>query len=197
MRQEELPGDFIVVEGADGAGTTTQSKRLAEHLGAEWTFEPTDMDIGRKVDEMISSDDHSPETVALGFAADRMLHLEEKIIPMLEKGVNVVSDRYLHSSLVYQPVMGADRYWVKKLNRKALRPDLTLVLDISAEIGMSRVEQRGMDGNVFENLDFQQEVVKRYRQLDEDDRTVLIDASRSKDEVFQSIRNAVEKELDF
>lgn len=197
MRQEELSGDFIVVEGADGAGTTTQSKRLAEHLGAEWTFEPTDMDIGRKVDEMISSDDHSPETVALGFAADRMVHLEEKIIPMLEKGVNVVSDRYLQSSLVYQPIMGADRDWVKKLNRKALIPDLTLVLDISAEVGMSRVEQRGMDGNVFENLDFQQEVVKRYRQLDEDERTVLIDASGSKDEVFQIMRNAVEKELDF
>lgn len=197
MRQEELPGDFIVVEGADGAGTTTQSKRLAEQLGAEWTFEPTDMDIGRKVDEMISSDSYSPETVALGFAADRMVHLEEKVIPMLENGVNVVSDRYLHSSLVYQPVMGADRDWVKKLNRTALKPDLTLVLDISAEVGMSRVEQRGMDGNVFENLDFQQKVVKRYRQLEEDDKTVLVDASRSKDKVFQSLRSAVEKELDF
>lgn len=189
MQEHSYPGTFIVVEGADGAGTTTQSKRLAEELDAYWTYEPSGNSMGEKVDELISSEDYSPETVALGFAADRMVHLEEEIIPRLEKGETVVCDRYYHSSLVYQPVMGADRDWVKNLNRSALRPDKTFILDVSAETGMERVDDRGRDGNIFEELDFQQKVVLRYRELVEnlDEQVIRVDSSRSKQNVFQDI----------
>ncbi|MFQ3275637.1 MAG: dTMP kinase [Candidatus Nanohaloarchaea archaeon] len=197
MKENDFPGTFIVIEGADGAGTTTQSERLAEEIGAELTFEPTDMSIGRKVDEMISSNDNSPETVALGFAADRMVHLEERVIPWLEEGKTVISDRYAHSSLVYQPIMGADRGWVEELNKEALKPDLTVILDISAEVGMSRVEERGHDGNIFEEMSFQQKVVKRYRELKDRENVAVVDAAGSKDEVFRSVKTAVEDKLDF
>jgi dTMP kinase len=186
-----------VIEGADGAGTTTMSKKLADELDSQWTFEPTDKTIGKKVDEIISSGDYSPEATALAFASDRIVHLEERVIPYLEEGKTVVSDRYYHSSLVYQPVMGADSDWVKDINRKAITPDLTIILDISAEIGMDRIDDRGRDGNVFEELDFQQKVVKRYRDFDEDEEVVVIDASRSKDEVFQDLVKAVEQKLGF
>lgn len=196
MREQDFDGTFIVVEGADGAGTTTQSKELAEKLDAEWTFEPTDKRIGVKVDEMISGEDNSAEAIALGFAADRMTHLEERVIPWLKDGKTVVSDRYYHSSLVYQPVMGADREWVEKLNKEALKPDLTIILDVSAEVGMERVDHRGRDGNIFEELSFQQKVVKRYREM-EDESTVLVDASQSKEQVFQEIKSHVEERLDF
>jgi dTMP kinase len=197
VKEKNFPGTFIVIEGADGAGTTTQSERLAEKIGAELTFEPTDKKIGRKVDEMISGDNHSPETTALGFAADRMVHLEERVIPWLEQGKTVVSDRYAHSSLAYQPVMGAEREWVETLNRDILKPDLTVILDISAEVGMSRVEDRGRDGNVFEQMDFQQKVVRKYREMEERENTVLVDASKGKDEVFRQVKTAVEEKLDF
>jgi dTMP kinase len=197
VKEKEFSGNFIVIEGADGAGTTTQSKRLAEELEAELTFEPTDKTVGRKVDEMISSDDHSPETIALGFAADRMVHLEERVIPWLKKGKTVVSDRYAHSSLVYQPVMGVDKEWVESLNQEALKPDLTVILDISAEVGMSRVEERGHDGNIFEEMSFQQKVVKRYREMEDREDVVVIDASGSKDEVFEQLKAAVDEKLDF
>lgn len=195
MEGNKYSGNFIVVEGADGAGTTTQSKKLAAHLDAHWTYEPTDNSIGEKVDEMISSDQHSPESIALGFAADRMVHLEEEIIPRLEKGETVVCDRYYHSSLVYQSVLGANYKWIKKLNQEALRPDLTLLMDISAEEGMNRVENRGKDGNIFEDLDFQQEVVLKYRDLNErmDEEIVLVDASQSKKKVFKSVKTALEE----
>jgi len=190
VKENKYPGTFIVIEGADGAGTTTQSKKLTKHLGAHWSFEPTNESIGKKVDEMISSDEYSPESIALGFAADRMVHLEEDIIPRLEKGETVVCDRYYHSSLVYQPVLGgADYKWVKELNKQAIKPDLTLLMDVSAEEGMARVEDRGKDGNVFEELDFQQKVVLKYRELESklDEKIVVIDASKI-EEVSNSIK---------
>lgn len=193
MREKEFPGTFIVIEGADGAGTTTQSKKLAKELDAYWTYEPTGNKIGEKVDEMISSDDYSAEAIALGFAADRMVHLEEEVVPRLKKGETVVCDRYYHSSLVYQPVLGADFDRVKDLNRYALKPDLTVVLDVPADTGMERVDERGHDGNIFEELSFQQKVVVKYRELSNrlDEDIELVDSSRSREEVFSDILDLV------
>lgn len=193
MKKEKFPGTFIVVEGADGAGTTTQSKKLAEELDAYWTYEPAGNKMGEKVDEMISSEDYSPEAIALGFAADRMVHLEEEVVPRLKEGETVVCDRYYHSSLVYQPVLGADFDWVKELNRNALTPDVTVVLDVSADTGMERVGERGRDGNIFEKLSFQEKVVVRYRELSDrlDEGIEVVDASQSKEEVFSDISKLV------
>jgi dTMP kinase len=190
MKQHRFPGRLIVVEGPDGSGTTTISKKLAEHLGAYWTYEPTDDRIGQKVDEMISGEDYSPEAVALAFAADRMAHLEEEIIPRLKEGETVICDRYYHSSLVYQPAMGVNLDRVMELNRNALTPDKTFILDVSAEEGMSRVEDRGEDDNIFENLDFQERVVARYKKLMEhlDEDMAYIDASQSVKEVFSEVK---------
>ncbi|MFB6158940.1 MAG: dTMP kinase [Candidatus Nanohalobium sp.] len=193
MKKNSYPGTFIVVEGPDGAGTTTQSKKLAEKLDAYWTCEPADNSIGKKVDEMISGKDYSPEAVVLAFAADRKVHLEEEVIPRLEEGETVICDRYYHSSLVYQPVLGADYSWVKKLNRDAVRPDKTFILDVKAETGMERVNKRGHDGNIFENLSFQQKAVLKYRGLDEklDEDIELVDASEPKKKVFEKINSVL------
>ncbi len=190
MRSQRYDGTFIVIEGADGAGTTTQSERLADEIGAFWTKEPADNLIGEKVDAMISEGRYSPEAIALGFAADRMVHLEEEVIPRLKDGETVVCDRYYHSSLVYQPVLGADRDWVRELNRAAIRPDLSIILDVAAEEGMDRVTSRGPDDNIFEELSFQQKVVLGYRELAEglEERTEIIDASRSIDAVYSSVK---------
>lgn len=191
MKNKQYPGKFIVVEGADGAGTTTQSKKLAEELDAYWTCEPAGNKVGEKVDEMISSEQYSPQAIALAFAADRMVHLEEEVLPKLENGETVVCDRYYHSSLVYQPVLGAEFGWVKKLNREALKPDKTIILDVSADIGMGRVDNRGPDGNIFEEMEFQEEVVVRYRKLGSklDEDISVIDATSDKEEVFSSLLN--------
>ncbi|MFB6204868.1 MAG: dTMP kinase [Candidatus Nanohaloarchaea archaeon] len=197
MREESYPGTFIVVEGADGAGTTTQAERLAEEMDVFYTAEPAENLVGEKVDEMISSGDYSPQAVALAFAADRMVHLEEEILPRLKEGETVVCDRYYHSSLVYQTVLGAERDWVEQLNRAAIRPDLTVVLDVSAETGMDRVEKRGTDGNIFENLDFQEEVVLRYRRLEDEleEDIEVIDGSPSRDRVFSRLYSVVKEEI--
>lgn len=182
-----------MIEGPDGAGTTTQSKKLAEKMDVYRTCEPAGNKIGEKVGEMISSDDYSAEAIALSFAADRMVHLEEEVIPRLEKGETVVCDRYYHSSLVYQPVLGADFDWVKDLNRYALKPDLTVVLDVSADTGMERVDERGHDDNIFEQLSFQEKVVVRYRELSKrlDEDIEVVDSSKSREEVFSDILDLV------
>lgn len=204
MRENDFPGTFIVVEGPDGSGTSTQARKLAEELDAFYTAEHTDRIngkeflIGQKVEEMISSEGYSAEAIALGFAADRMVHLEEEIIPRLRQGETVICDRYYHSSLTYQPALGADYDWVKTLNKAAIRPDLTIVLGVSAEEGLSRIEKRGPDGNIFEKLDFQQEVMVRYRRLpdrlDEDIR--IVDGSKSIEEVRERVGKIVKQRLE-
>ena len=191
MKQENYSGDVIVIEGPDGAGTTTMSRRLAEDLNADWTCEPTDKKTGVKVDEMISEEGYSPESVALAFASDRILHIEEDVMPMLKDGRTVVSDRYVYSSLIYQPEMGADQEWVREINTAAVEPELTIILDVTAELGMERVGDRGSEKSIFEELDFQSRVASRYRQMEEREEVVIVDATRSEDEVYREIRETV------
>jgi len=196
-------GTFIVIEGGDGAGTTTQSKKLADKLDAYWTAEhgarrPTGGPVGRKVEEMISSDSYSPEAVALGFATDRMVHLEEDVIPRLENGEIVVSDRYMYSSIVYQSLMGANQEWIEKINVNALKPDLAIFLDVDADIAMDRVNSRGEDGNIFEDLGFQEKVVLKYRQIAAKNREcVVIDSSKPIEAVFDDIMSEIASTLSF
>lgn len=225
VKDRDYPGTFIVIEGADGAGTTTQAKKLAEELEAHYTCEPSESKPGKKVDEMISSGNYSAESIALMFAADRMIHLEEEVIPELEKGKTVVCDRYYHSSLVYQPALGADYSWVKQLNRDALVPDLTVVLDVPTQVALSRIDERernisydsasgsnegseqahltffeknGDEGNIFENMDFQEEVATRYCRLPErlSENIVVVDSSNSIDEVFSDLKSSVKSRLE-
>lgn len=204
MQPHNNPGHLIAIEGADGSGTTTMSKKLAEELEAHWTREPTGTEVGRKVDEIISEEGYSPDTIALGFAFDRKLHLEEEVMPELEKGGTVVTDRYYHSSLVYQPLLGETRGEVERLkerleilNQETIKPDLTIILDITPEEGEKRTKSRegGKDENIFENLSFQQKVIKSYRELPErlDENIQIVDANKSKEEVFSQIMEIVEE----
>lgn len=201
MEEHSYSGNFIVVEGPDGAGTTTQSKKLAEELGAYWTAEPgkrrPESDgVAEKLEEMISKEGYSPEAVGLGFALDRKIHLEEEVIPRLKNGETVVSDRYVYSSMVYQPAMGADQDWVNEINTYALIPDMAVFLDVAAVTGMDRVDSRGEDGNIFEKMSFQEEVVSRYRKLAEQrDEVIKIDGSESIEEVSKQLNRRVKSRL--
>lgn len=154
--------------------------------------------IGAKIEEMISNDGYSAETIALGFAADRRVHLEEIVIPKLRQGEMVVCDRYYHSSLTYQPALGADFEWVKELNKFALKPDLTIILKVDAEVGMERLNDRGADGNIFEEMNFQQEVVARYQELDSklDENIRYVDASQPIEDVYRDINQIIAENIE-
>lgn len=199
MREHDYPGQLVVVEGADGAGTTTQSKKLADELeNSYWTAEPSSNDIGEKITEMISTGGYSPEAVALTFAADRLTHLEEEVIPKLKEGKTVICDRYYHSSFIYQATQGADQEWIKDMNRDAVKPDLTVLMDISADEGLERINGRGGVESIFEELSFQEKVVAGYRELSHelDEDIVLVDATASIETVFRDLQEKVVSKLD-
>ncbi len=204
-----MKGNFIVIEGIDGSGTTTQTRLLCEWLkkrGRKFvqTQEPVkeDLHIGKVIKEHLVQDDdnHSPEAIALAFAADRLVHLEDRIIPALKEGKTVVSDRYYHSSMVYQPEHGADLEWVKKINKHARRPDATIIVDVPAEESVKRQEKRdgGKSSVIFENLDFQSKIRERYINLEEmlNEDIYVVDGLRSKKEVHRDIIKVVEKVLE-
>lgn len=202
-----MTGSFVVIEGIDGAGTTTQSKLLENWLedkgrSAVLTHEPLKKEghIGKVIREHLiqEDEDHSPEAIALAFAADRLVHLEERIIPALERNRIVISDRYYHSSLTFQSVHGVDLNWIKEINKHAKKPDLTIIIDVPAKESIERLEEReGNSGVVFEELDFESKVRERYRELEEelDENLYLIDGDRSKEEVHKDIKEIVGKEI--
>src|SRR5689334_22794688 len=152
-------GRFIVLEGIDGAGTTTQAARLVARLRQETkvairaTREPSDGPIGSLVRQVLTGRIIAPggrapgwATMALLFAADRMDHVEAEIEPFLAEGGIVISDRYDASSLAYQSVSsgrGGEKTvdWIRQINKHALRPDLTIVLDLSSEVAANRRER--------------------------------------------------------
>jgi len=123
--------------------------------------------------------------MALLFAADRLDHLEAEILPNLRDGVTVISDRYDLSSLAYQSQTSSDAEsvvsWVRELNRYARRPDLTLVLDVGADVAARRRESRAANTELYEEDELQRHLATAYRDAERfvpGDKLVHIDGNR-------------------
>ena len=166
---------FIVLEGIDGSGTTTQATLLAENLRlrghrVRTTFEPSSGRVGTQIRELLAvrSDPVSATSLALLFAADRIDHNQRVILPAIRAGEIVISDRYLMSSLAYQGLTQPVE-WLQQINAKARLPDLTLLLQISPLVGLRRVAQRraGSGGNeeIFDVPETQRQLAKSYESL--------------------------------
>ena len=179
-------GHFIVIEGIDGSGTTTQCAILAERLiqkglPSRTTREPSDGPIGVVIRQILTGrvvvpgrDGARPPgwaTMATLFASDRLDHLEADVIPSLTDGVTVICDRYDYSSVAYQTVSGGGgddvSTWVRELNRHARRPDLTLVLDVDPEVAASRRGTRSGRPELYEVDELQVELAQFYAKIDE------------------------------
>jgi dTMP kinase len=163
---------LVVLEGLDGAGTTTQARRLVDTLtargrAAHLTREPSDGPVGRLLREMlvgkhaIAGAVITQDTFSLLFAADRMDHLQREVEPELERGSLVVSDRWYHSSLAYQGT-GAERAWIRELNARARRPELTILLRVRPEVAAERRVAAGRAQELFEDLAMQRKVAAGY-----------------------------------
>lgn len=164
--------NFVVFEGLDGTGTTTQLKELEKRFRKDnrpvhFTAEPTDRETGRIVRSVLSGTvSVEPETLARLFAADRGEHLyaENGILNNLESGKAVFTDRYLFSSLAYQS-LSCDSRLVKTLNDPFPLPELLFFFEIDPEQAMKRVHTRGNRKEIFENTDFQAKVHNKYREI--------------------------------
>jgi dTMP kinase len=202
-------GRLIVLEGVDGAGTSTQSALLCEALQAKGypthqTREPSDGPVGMLIRQILSrrivvpspTGFKSPrmETMALLFAADRLDHLESEMLPNLADGIAVVCDRYVHSSVAYQTLTASPddpdaQGWVQTVNSRARRPDLTLILDVSAETAARRRARRGGVEEIYESTELQRRLVDFYSELPKvfpDEPMVVVDGERGVDEVHAS-----------
>jgi dTMP kinase len=150
------PGLFIVIEGIDGTGKSTQASRLGEWFekqGREVVLsrEPTDGPWGRKLRESAATGRLSPQDELEYFLNDRRQHVEEKIKPALAAGKVVILDRYYFSTMAYQGARGFDPAEIRRMNEEfAPVPDLLLILDLDVDAAHGRIGHRGDSANEFE-----------------------------------------------
>ena len=196
-----MAGILVVLEGIDGAGTTTQTTRVSARLieaglVVHATREPSDGPVGRLLREMLAGR-HAPvasTTMALLFAADRVDHLAREVDPALAAGKVVLSDRWYHSSLAYQG-SEEDREWILVLNARARRPDVTFLLDVPVDLAASRRAAAGRTEEIYDRMEIQRRVAAAYRavarRLGPTEKIIVLDGERPIDALTDEIVNAV------
>src|SRR4030042_2908685 len=169
MIKNSYPGKFIVFEGLDGSGQSTQVGLLKDFLiknghKVALTKEPTkDSEAGKKIRDILDKITKiQPQQLQELFAGDRGEHLKRVIIPVLKEGEIVISDRYFFSSFAYGTSEGVDLEWLIKLNDKFLFPDLTFILKVSPEICLQRIQKRGEANTYFEQVNKLKKVWETY-----------------------------------
>lgn len=167
-------GRFLVLEGLDGAGTTTQARLLAEVLRragrrVHLTSEPSGGPVGALVRQVLTrrvsgirGRGFDPEALALLFAADRLDHYRAEVEPRLAEGRDVVSDRYALSSLAYQSLTTGDPRWVGAVNARAPAPDLTIFLRVRPAVAWRRRFAESGGRELYEVPALQRRVARSY-----------------------------------
>lgn len=194
-------GKLIVIEGMDGTGTTTQSNLLVEYLkdlglkamrSAEPSSSPFGQEIRKWLSEPIENEPNLLTMLALAFAADRMHHVHHTLAPALKNYDFVIVDRYVLSSLVYQGLHLPNSFIVE-INRFALVPDATLVLDVSAKTALERLGKREGNKEFYESRPMLEKIRSRYVHFVNQDpeNYILIDASLSVEQVHQQILKVI------
>lgn len=218
-------GYFVVLEGVDGSGVSTQASLLYQHITAlgrkaQLTKEPTTGPIGSLVrlaltgrliyPPVVEHGSGVPKVIREGrplddelltllYAADRLDHLSVKIEPALTRGIDIVSDRYILSTLAFQS-LSADTEWVLEVNSRARRPDLSIFLDVPPDVSIRRIASRGAPLELYEHEDKIRRVRENYMRFIPLVREIgwtvaIVDGSGTAEEVHTHIRGAYTKAL--
>jgi dTMP kinase len=209
---------FISICGVEGAGKTTQIRRIADFLKSTglkfvMTREPGGTEIGMKIRSILldpKNHNLTPKAELFLYAADRTQHIEQLILPALNEGKIVVTDRFVDSTTVYQGyARGIDFELVEKINDlvlNGLKPDVTILLDISPAVGLARVKDQLQFGERIESESrFEQEELVFHEKIrqgfltlaqKETNRFHIIDADRDPDEVTKDIIRILKTALD-
>jgi dTMP kinase len=211
MIKNPYSGKFIVFDGLDGSGISTQAQKLVDflnlpeqkqkfgHTGVHLTKEPTSSLIGGLIRSQLSHEwKSSPECLQLLFSADRAHHLEKEIIPLLERGVIVVCDRYFFSTIAYGSLQIKDEKWLYNLNKKFLFPDLTFFLKVSPKICIERIKKTRYGITLYEKEEVMEKVWKNFEKLAKEFKkknVYIINGERPVNKVFEDIIKIVKKKL--
>ena len=204
-------GKFIVFEGIDGAGKSTQVNLLTEKLvslgyDVVLTAEPTTLPSGKALRQALSGKDKKSECeMATMFVLDRIAHNIDKesgIVPLCEQGKIVISDRYYYSTLAYQG-HSTDYEWVKKMNLSCpdiKHPDLCIYLDLLPEQSLARIKARNEEVEIYENLEKLTKVRNTFLSVIEDlkndgEKIFVVNADRSIEDISDEIFDIVHKNL--
>lgn len=205
LKMGDTPSDFshstmfIVLEGIDGSGTTTQANLLSKALFQKnittfLTAEPTDRSIGKFIRTALSGERRfSPRALQLLFCADREEHLCKEILPALRKGETVLCDRYTISTIAYSALSG-DMNFFSGISAFFPEPDLTIFLTISVENALKRIAQRSDQRDIFEQQEKLEIIAKEYdRQMERisEEKKLILDAMQSPEEIHQKIWNRI------
>jgi dTMP kinase len=203
-------GRFITLEGGEGTGKSTQARHLADWLRGQGisvvlTREPGGSPLAEMLRRVLLEGGvaaFGPDAEAIFFAVARADHMTHTIRPALENGEWVVCDRFLDSTWAYQGAAGANAELLSKIDRVAVgddRPDLTIILDLSPQLGLLRLFGRGDGFDRFESDDIAQHEARRQAFLDiaarEPTRCVVVDADAPIEGVQAGIRAAIEARL--
>ena len=184
---------FIVIEGIDGTGKSTQAQRLADHFtsrGREVVLsrEPTDGPWGTLLRNSAETGRLSPEEELETFLKDRRQHVEELISPALAAGKVVILDRYYFSTMAYQGLRGFDPAQIRRDNEAfAPIPDLLLILDLDVDTALTRIGTRGDTANEFEKRSSLAHCRETFLSLADEPFVRVIDTNSSPDEVTAAI----------
>jgi len=204
-------GYFITFEGPDGSGKTTISNLVYQKLkdnqfDCVYTREPGGIEIAEKIRDIILNPEHitmDKKTEALLYAASRRQHLIEKVLPALENNKIVICDRFVDSSLAYQGVgrdIGFDEvYAINEFAIEGHLPDLTIFLDIDAETGLKRIQDRAFKDRLdLEDISFHERVFEGYQEVLRKfkKRIVLVDARKTIDEIVEDSYRIIVERLD-
>jgi len=187
-------GLFLVIEGLDGSGKTTQATLLAEKFYKNYnvllTAEPSRGKIGTFIREccLYENERLPTEAEALLFAGDRIEHMYSEVKPALEEGKLVICDRYIYSSLAYQGNAGLSLEWIKTINARALQPDISIFIDVPPEKVIERLQRKK---SVMETLETQTKVREVYLKYVEKGELVRVDGDQEKEKVATDLFKTV------
>jgi len=196
-RGDGLRGKLIALEGTDGCGKTTHAKLLVEWLRSKGlktviTDEPTDGRIGEILKRAAKGEFKLlPEVEALLFAADRVQHVAEIILPALESGNIVVTERYIHSSMAYQSARGLPLKWIKTINSRVPRPDLAILIDVPVADALKRIKPLRELDTFEQDQEFQKRVREKYREIADEESLIVVNGVAKIEEVQADIRKHV------
>lgn len=186
-------GLFIVIEGIDGTGKSTQARMLKDALAdAGQTVildrEPSDGPYGKILRDSATTGRLSPQEELDLFHKDRKHHLDEVILPALERGETVILDRYYFSTMAYQGQRGFDQQEIRKTNLSfAPNPDILFILDLDVDQARERIGVRGDTANEFEKRDALQYCRDTFLSVKNEEFAHVIDSSQTIEEIHQQM----------